>query len=70
MIGKLIHYGADLVLVSTALAGLKRSSGLTPNLDSQSKDIQYYSNMYLDIGEKILDYSTAYCSSSDYFKRR
>ena len=29
MLGKLVHYTADAVLVSTVLAGVRRSSGFT-----------------------------------------
>ena len=29
MLGKLVHYGVDAVLLSTVLAGIRRSSGFT-----------------------------------------
>lgn len=59
------------MLVSAFLAGVKRSSGLTPRLDDiENKDIRYYSGKYLDMGESVLDMSVAYFGLSDYFKRR
>jgi hypothetical protein len=29
MLGKLVHIGFDVILISTVLAGIKRSTGLT-----------------------------------------
>ncbi|CAG90088.1 DEHA2G02244p [Debaryomyces hansenii CBS767] len=72
MIGRVVHISADLVLLSAFLAGVKRNTGLTPNLDSatNSEDVKYYAGKYLDLGERIFDYSSTYFGSSDYFKRR
>ncbi|KAJ1997327.1 hypothetical protein GGI04_005448, partial [Coemansia thaxteri] len=56
-IGKLVHIGVDLVLLSTALAGIRRSTGLKVKTDSlvDSKDMQGYIQQYLNVGEKTLD---------------
>ncbi|KAF5211247.1 hypothetical protein E0198_002548 [Clavispora lusitaniae] len=68
--GKAIHYGFDLVIVSAFLAGVRRNTGLTPDLDMlPNESANYYAQKYLDIGESIFDYSSAYLRSSDYFKR-
>ncbi|KAK6462252.1 hypothetical protein DFJ63DRAFT_341911 [Scheffersomyces coipomensis] len=71
-IGKAVHYGVDLVLVSAFLAGLKRSTGLTVDFDAfdNNSNLKYYSGKYLDVGEKVFDFSAAFLSSSDYFKRK
>lgn len=70
-IGKVVHITADLAIVSAFLAGVKRNTGLTPNFDSiQSEDLRYYSMKYLDVGEKIFDYTAAYLGGSSYFKRK
>lgn len=85
-IGKAVHLSFDLVLVSTVLAGVKRSTGLTyvllmPSVhhtyqyrpitrDIDSKDMQGYFNKYLDVGEWVLDSAAAYMGSSPYFERR
>ncbi|KAJ1951412.1 hypothetical protein EC988_004053 [Linderina pennispora] len=67
IIGRAIHYGVDLVLVSTALAGIRRSTGLTPNLDGTGSTVQGLARQYLDIGERIIDYSRAQLESGSRF---
>ncbi|KAJ2769024.1 hypothetical protein IWQ56_002713 [Coemansia nantahalensis] len=56
-IGKIVHVGIDLVLLSTALAGIRRTTGLRVNPDNvtDSKSIGNYLDSYLSIGEKTLD---------------
>ena len=57
--------------MSAFLAGVKRNTGLTVDFDKiENKEIQYYSGKYLDVGEKVFDYSAAWLASSDYFKRK
>ncbi|KAK6455151.1 uncharacterized protein RJT20DRAFT_55042 [Scheffersomyces xylosifermentans] len=71
MIGKAVHIGVDLVLVSAFLAGVKRNTGLTVDLDQiENESVRYYSGKYLGVGEKVFDFSSAYFSSSDYFTRK
>lgn len=72
MIGRIVHISADLALFSAFLAGVKRNTGLTPNLDhaTSSQDVKYYAGKYLDMGETIFDYTSAYLGSSDYFQRK
>ncbi|KAK7679130.1 hypothetical protein QCA50_017892 [Cerrena zonata] len=70
-IGRIAHITADLALVSAFLAGVKRNTGLTPNVDNiKSDDFKYYATKYLDVGESIFDYSAAYFGGSEYFKRK
>ncbi|CAK7895076.1 hypothetical protein CAAN1_05S01486 [[Candida] anglica] len=71
MIGKVAHYGADLILVSAFLAGVRRNTNLTLNTDSiQNDDIRYYTEKYLSVGESVFDYSSAYFGSSEWFHRK
>ncbi|KAJ1921531.1 hypothetical protein H4219_000568 [Mycoemilia scoparia] len=58
-IGKAVHIGVDLVLVSTALAGLKRSTGWSLKTNDVVKDSDYrsYLQRYLDVGEWTLDFA-------------
>ncbi|KAJ2723883.1 hypothetical protein GGI07_002346 [Coemansia sp. Benny D115] len=49
IVGKLVHYGIDLVLVSTVLAGIRRSTGLTPALRDESGTINMGIKRYLEI---------------------
>ncbi|KAK8442170.1 hypothetical protein ACI3LY_001944 [Candidozyma auris] len=70
LITKSLHIGADLIAVSAILAGIRRNTGLTPNLDKlPNENAQFYAKKYLGIGESVFDYSSAYLGSSEYFKR-
>ncbi|KAG5362891.1 hypothetical protein CJU89_2029 [Yarrowia sp. B02] len=51
-LGRLFHFSFDLVLVSTVLAGIKRSTGLTIKTgDFENKDTRSYIERYLDVGD-------------------
>jgi len=70
MIGTLLHYGFDALLLSCCLAGIKRSTGLTPALKKiGSKEIQGFLASYLEIGEWCMDLIIVFCGRSGYFKR-
>ncbi|KAM9890774.1 hypothetical protein OXX79_011194 [Metschnikowia pulcherrima] len=67
---KSLHVGFDLIVVSSFLAGVRRNTGLTPDLDSLGNDsVSYYGKKYLDMGEKAFDFTSAWFGSSGYFKR-
>ncbi|KGQ99538.1 hypothetical protein MG1_02701 [Candida albicans GC75] len=71
MIGRLAHISFDLVLISGLLAGVKRTTGITPNLDSiENKDVQYYATKYLNLGESVFDNTAAFLGNSQYFTRK
>ncbi|KAJ2471348.1 hypothetical protein GGI02_002333 [Coemansia sp. RSA 2322] len=70
MIGRLIHYSIDLVLVSTALAGIRRSTGLTPKLDEANSAVQGVLRQYLDVGEHVIDYAKPWLADSKLFTRK
>jgi len=71
VLGRIAHYGFDLVLVSTVLAGIKRSTGLSVKADKiESKDLRSVVTKYLDVGEWVMDTSVAFMSTSQYFERR
>lgn len=70
-LGRIFHFSFDLVLVSTILAGVKRSTGLTVKTgDFENKDTRSYIERYLDVGEWVFDTSVAFMSTSSYFERR
>ena len=53
------------------LAGIKRSTGLTPKTSAiESKDIRSVVDRYLGFGEWVMDLSIGYVGSSSYFERR
>ncbi|KAE8550548.1 hypothetical protein TMatcc_008589 [Talaromyces marneffei ATCC 18224] len=72
--GRLTHYAFDAVLISAFLAGIKRSTGLTPSLNTDkitdSKDIKRWIESYLGVGEWVMDQSVAVLGSTSYFERR
>jgi len=69
MLGRLVHYAADAVLLSTVLAGVKRSSGFTPDLEKVPESARAPAQTYLTIGETIYDFAQATIVNSAYFKR-
>lgn len=73
MIGRLTHYAFDAVLISTILAGMRRSTGLTLNADRISNDknseMTKWVDRYLGVGEWVMDQSTAVAGSSGWFNR-
>ncbi|KAI1809420.1 DUF1748-domain-containing protein [Poronia punctata] len=68
---RLGHYAIDAVLVSTILAGMRRSTGLTvkPERIHESSEVNKWVNKYLGVGEWVLDQSVAFAGSSKYFER-
>ncbi|GKZ79178.1 hypothetical protein AnigIFM56816_003053 [Aspergillus niger] len=72
----LLGFGADLFrnLVSAFLAGVKRSTGLTPSLNSDkitdNKDFKKWIDNYLGVGEWVMDQSVAVLGSTSYFERK
>ncbi|KAH8118098.1 DUF1748-domain-containing protein [Phellopilus nigrolimitatus] len=70
MIGKLVHYTVDAVLLSTVLAGVRRSSGFGP--DSTligDPTIRSITDRFLGVGETVFDAVQGTAVSSTYFKR-
>ncbi|KAE8150508.1 hypothetical protein BDV25DRAFT_110264 [Aspergillus avenaceus] len=74
MFGRLTHYAFDAVLFSAFLAGVKRSTGLTPSLQSDkitdNKDFKKWIDNYLGVGEWVMDQSVAILGSTSYFERK
>ncbi|KAF9919943.1 hypothetical protein FBU30_010351 [Linnemannia zychae] len=71
MLGKLIHYAADAILISAVLAGIKRSTGLTVASNKiESKDVRSAVDRYLSIGEWVMDQGIMFMTASEYFVRK
>ncbi|KAI8868060.1 DUF1748-domain-containing protein, partial [Ramicandelaber brevisporus] len=69
--GRLIHYGIDLVLISTVLAGIRRSTGVAVATDKiKSQDVRSFIEKYLAVGEASFDIAVGFASASGYFERR
>jgi len=74
MLGRLTHLAFDAVLVSAFLAGVRRSTGLTPSVKRDPKDppteLRKWFDNYLWVGEAVMDHSIAFMSTSSYFERK
>ncbi|KAI0829333.1 DUF1748-domain-containing protein [Trametes gibbosa] len=71
MFGTLIRLGIDAALVSAFLAGVRRTTGLTPKLsDVPNKDIRQLLRSYLEFGEYIFDFAVVVFGRSSSFERR
>ncbi|KAI9332414.1 hypothetical protein BD770DRAFT_333297 [Pilaira anomala] len=68
---KLLHYTFDAILISTVLAGIKRSTGIEPATSKiESTTIRGYVDKYLGFGEWIFDMSVVYFTHSSYFTKK
>jgi len=71
MFGRLIHFGIDAFLISAFLAGIKRSTGLTPALGRvPDKDIRHLLESYLEVGEYAFDFAVVFFGRSRFFERK
>ncbi|KAF3069752.1 DUF1748-domain-containing protein [Daldinia decipiens] len=72
-LGRLTHYAVDAVLISTILAGMRRSTGLTFNTErvtvGETKEANKWIEKYLGVGEWVMDQSVAIAGSSGWFQR-
>ncbi|KAB5594020.1 hypothetical protein CTheo_2489 [Ceratobasidium theobromae] len=58
MFGKLIRLGIDAVIISAFLAGVQRSTGLTPAIGRiKNKDLRNVLKSYLEFGEYTFDFA-------------
>ncbi|KAK3074445.1 hypothetical protein LTR53_001539 [Teratosphaeriaceae sp. CCFEE 6253] len=74
VLGRLTHYAFDAFLLSAFLAGVRRSTGLTPSIKAESvtesPNLKRWIENYLWVGETIMDQSVAIMGSSGYFERK
>ncbi|KAI0773797.1 DUF1748-domain-containing protein [Fomes fomentarius] len=71
MFGTLIHLGIDAALLSAFLAGIRRTTGLTPKLsDVPNKDVRQLLRSYLEFGEYLFDFVVVICGRSSSFERK
>ncbi|KAH9991456.1 DUF1748-domain-containing protein, partial [Russula vinacea] len=63
--------GFDAILISAVLAGIKRSTGLTPALTQvPNKDVRQLLHTYLEFGEYVFDFAVVIFGRSSSFERR
>ncbi|KDQ14752.1 hypothetical protein BOTBODRAFT_32507 [Botryobasidium botryosum FD-172 SS1] len=71
MLGKAIHLTFDALLISAFLAGVSRSTGLTPALHRvKNKEIRHWLQRYLEVGEYAFDFAVVFFGRSDSFERK
>ncbi|CAH7672114.1 hypothetical protein BY996DRAFT_4604293 [Phakopsora pachyrhizi] len=67
----IIHLGLDSLLVSVCLAGIRRSTGLTPALSKvQNKEVRRILKSYLDLGDWVMDFLIVAMGRSSSFERK
>ncbi|KAJ2633408.1 hypothetical protein H4R22_000509 [Coemansia sp. RSA 1290] len=64
-LGKVVHWGVDLLLLSTALAGIRRSTGFKFNSGSitDNETARAYIDKYLLFGETAISIAASQMSS-------
>ncbi|KNZ71714.1 hypothetical protein J132_07475, partial [Termitomyces sp. J132] len=57
-----VHLGFDALLISAFLAGIRRTTSLTPALGQiPNKDVRQLLRSYLELGEYIFDFAIVIC---------
>jgi len=69
-LGRIAHYAIDAALLSTVLAGIRRSSGFTPDTNSISDPtMRGVAERFLGFGETVFDMAQATAVNSQYFRK-
>ncbi|CUA76098.1 hypothetical protein RSOLAG22IIIB_02110 [Rhizoctonia solani] len=70
VLGRLVHYAVDVVLVSTVLAGVKKSTGYTPQTTMITEPtLKSVADSVLGVGETVFNVVQGNAVTSAYFKR-
>ncbi|KAI8876926.1 DUF1748-domain-containing protein [Backusella circina FSU 941] len=70
MFNKVAHLAFDAILITTVLAGIKRSTGLeAATTKIENKTVREYVDKYLGFGEWMFDMTAVYLQHSSYFKK-
>jgi len=70
-LGRLFHYAVDAVLLSTVVAGVRRSAGFRPDTEGiiPNPTMRSIADQYLGVGETIFDMIQGTAVNSQYFKK-
>lgn len=69
--GRIIHIAVDLTLFAGFLAGVKKNTGISPDITQiGQKDIEYYAIKYLDYGDYIYDSTVDFMRNSRYCTKK
>ncbi|KAF8227981.1 DUF1748-domain-containing protein, partial [Tricholoma matsutake] len=67
----LVHLAIDALIISAFLAGVRRTTGLTPALSQvPNKDVRQILRSYLETGEYMFDFMVVILGRSSSFERR
>ena len=67
--GRLVHYAADALMVSTILAGVKHSTGATIDTTKVTEpNVRNAVQYYLSAGEFVFDKAVALAQGSQFFR--
>jgi len=70
VLGRLAHYAVDGVLLSTVIAGVRRSSGFSPDTSKISDPTaRSLAEKFLSVGETVFDMVQGTAINSAYFKK-
>lgn len=68
VLGRLVHWTADALMVSTVLAGVKRASGLSPDTERfMEPNVKMALQKYLAAGDFIFDSTLSFAQNSQFF---
>ncbi|PFH45253.1 hypothetical protein AMATHDRAFT_161424 [Amanita thiersii Skay4041] len=70
VLGRVAHYALDAVLLSTVVAGIRRSSGFVPDTSMISDEtVRSVTEKFLGAGETVFDILQSTAINSKYYKR-
>ncbi|KAN0113400.1 Fungal protein of unknown function (DUF1748) domain containing protein [Russula decolorans] len=70
VLGRIAHYAIDAILLSTVVAGVKRSTGFTLDTEYISNPtVRSWTERYLGVGESMFNTLQGAVVTSPYFKR-
>lgn len=66
--GKIFHVAVDLTLIAGFLSGVKKNTGVTPNIGLIGEpNVEYYAYKYLDYGDYVYDNAASFMRNSRFF---
>ncbi|KIY52315.1 DUF1748-domain-containing protein [Fistulina hepatica ATCC 64428] len=69
LLGRLVHYSIDAVLISTVFAGVRRTTGFAPNTDALPESARPFAETFLRTGDKVYSSIQGAVVNSQYFKK-
>ncbi|CAE6439306.1 unnamed protein product [Rhizoctonia solani] len=70
-LGSLLRLSIEATMFSAFLAGVQRSTGISPNLNRiKNKDLRNFVKTYLEFGEYVFDFSVVFFGRSEFFERK